>query len=71
MSAGSRRIIINGEAVETHAATLHDLLGERGYAPNLKIATAVNGAFVPARARSATPLHQGDHIEVVSARQGG
>ena len=36
-----------------------------------KVATALNGEFVPARARAATPLKEGDRIEIVAPRQGG
>ena len=36
-----------------------------------KIATAVNGRFVAAAARPATPLTDGDKIEVVAPMQGG
>lgn len=63
-------IILNGGAATTAAATLAGLLDEKGYT-GLKVATAVNGDFVPERARAATALQPGDHIEVVSARQGG
>jgi len=37
----------------------------------VKIATARNGDFVPARARAAVALAEGDAIEVLSPRQGG
>ena len=36
-----------------------------------KIATALNGRFVPAPARPGTPLTEGDRIEVVAPMQGG
>ena len=35
------------------------------------VATALNGEFVPARARGATPVKDGDRIEIVAPRQGG
>jgi len=36
-----------------------------------KIATAVNGQFVPAPARQTVKLTEGDKIEVVAPMQGG
>ena len=36
-----------------------------------KVATALNGEFVPARAREATPVKDGDRIEILAPRQGG
>ena len=36
-----------------------------------KVATAVNGSFVAASARPATPLAEADEIEIVAPRQGG
>jgi sulfur carrier protein len=65
-----RSIIVNGAALATPSATLSDLLVEAGYAGR-KVATAVNGTFVPERARAETALQAGDRIEIVSARQGG
>jgi thiamine biosynthesis protein ThiS len=41
-----RSIIVNGAALATPSATLSDLLVEAGYADR-KVATAVNGTFVP------------------------
>ena len=36
-----------------------------------KVATALNGEFVPARARNAVAVKDGDRIEIVAPRQGG
>ena len=36
-----------------------------------KVATALNGEFVPARVREAIRLKDGDRIEIVAPRQGG
>ena len=66
----ARAMIVNGEAVRTSAATLHELLAERGLA-GTRVATARNGDFVPERARAITALHAGDRIEIVSPRHGG
>ncbi len=63
-------IIVNGEPVLTAAATLADLVAERGLT-DARVATARNGTFVPERARAATPLFFDDHIEIVSPRHGG
>ncbi len=62
-------ITLNGEARQTEAATLSDLLAEQGFGS--KVATARNGDFVPAGLRTATPIHDGDRIEVVAPMQGG
>jgi len=66
----SLRIALNGQPRETDAVTLADLLVEAGFA-DAKVATAVNGAFVPERARGAHRLAEGDQVEIVSPRQGG
>ena len=63
-------MLVNGEAVMTGAATLADLVAERGLA-DVRVATARNGTFVPERARASTPLFFDDHIEIVSPRHGG
>lgn len=65
-----RRIVVNGEAVATAAETLAALLAETGFG-DAKVATAVNGDFVPLARRAQTVLADGDRIEIVSARQGG
>ncbi|MBS0242870.1 MAG: sulfur carrier protein ThiS [Proteobacteria bacterium] len=65
-----RRLTVNGEAVEAAATSLAALLDELGYADQ-KVATAVNGDFVPERKRQDTSLSAGDQIEIVAPRQGG
>ena len=62
--------MVNGETRETEARTLGDLCRELGLA-DAKIATAVNGEFVPAATRGRAQLADGDAVEVVSPRQGG
>jgi sulfur carrier protein len=64
------RIRLNGEAIETEARTLADLVAGQGFAENA-VATAVNGEFVPRQARAATLLAEGDKVEIVAPRQGG
>lgn len=63
-------ISINGEPRELSAATLEQALRELGYG-DAKLATALNGDFVPARRRGETALTSGDRIEILTARQGG
>ena len=64
------RLVVNGESQELPAATLADALQSLNFA-EAKVATALNGEFVPARARQATTLKDGDRIEIVAPRQGG
>ncbi|WP_295558705.1 sulfur carrier protein ThiS [uncultured Hyphomicrobium sp.] len=63
-------ITLNGAAVATGAATLAALLAEQGFA-GIKVATALNGEFVPERLRPATALAAGDRVEILTVRQGG
>jgi sulfur carrier protein len=64
------KILLNGEAFATDAKTLDELCARLGLA-DAKIATAVNGSFVAAPSRGATPLADADEIEIVAPRQGG
>jgi sulfur carrier protein len=64
------KIVVNGEDKETRAKTLAELCAALGLA-DAKVATAVNGDFVPASAREAHALAQNDKVEIVSPRQGG
>ncbi len=66
----SLAIHVNGDAVATRAATLSDLVVERGLV-GARIATARNGDFVPERTRATTQLKPGDRIEILSPRHGG
>ncbi len=63
-------LIVNGEPREIAAATLAEALQALDYG-EAKVATALNGEFVPARARGATPVKDGDRIEILAPRQGG
>lgn len=65
-----RAVLVNGESVRVRAATLAELLVEFGYAET-RVATALNGDFVPAAARSSRRLSDGDRVEIVAPRQGG
>lgn len=64
------RIVVNGEAQDTRAQTLEELCAALGFA-DMKVATAVNGDFVPAPARAGTALSDDDRVEIVTPRQGG
>lgn len=63
-------IIVNGDGVRLQARTLAEAVVELGFGDVL-VATALNGAFVPTAARSATMLTNGDKLEVVAPRAGG
>lgn len=64
------RITVNGEARETDARTLAELCSALGYG-EMKVATALNGEFVPKTRRADTRLRPEDRIEIVAPRQGG
>jgi sulfur carrier protein len=64
------RLVVNGESREIEAANLASALAALDYG-EATVATALNGEFVPARARDATSLKDGDRIEIVAPRQGG
>ena len=64
------KLLLNGEPIATEALTLDELCASLGFA-EAKIATAVNGSFVPASSRGATHLAPADEIEIVAPRQGG
>lgn len=63
-------VVVNGTTVETAAQSLLDLIQEQNLGGS-RIATAVNGNFIPEPRRATTPLRAGDRIEIVSPRQGG
>ncbi len=64
------RIELNGESVTTAAATLAALVEERGL-DAASVATALDGCFVPRRARDGAALSDGARIEILSPMQGG
>lgn len=65
------RIAINGEAFNANSATaLATLIEALGY--NAKtVASAVNSESVRVAARSATPLREGDAVELLAPMRGG
>ena len=62
--------MVNGQLQETSARNLAELCAALGYG-GAKIATAVNGDFVPAASRAETALAGEDRVEIVAPRQGG
>ena len=68
--AASMKLAVNGQPLQSSAATLLALLAHLGYSAQ-RVATAVNGEFVPERLRAERLLTDGDKIEIVAPRQGG
>lgn len=72
------KLIVNGAPAALEAATLAEALALwleedarlEAVGPRA-IATALNGKFVPAVRRAATPLNEGDRIEILAPMQGG
>ena len=64
------RLVVNGELQDVPAATLAEALQSLDFA-EATVATALNGEFVPARARESAMLKDGDRIEILAPRQGG
>ena len=64
------RIMVNGESREVAAATLADVLNELGYG-GARLATALDGDFVPAGRRGDCALRDGCAVEILAPRQGG
>ncbi|MFC3167471.1 MULTISPECIES: sulfur carrier protein ThiS [Paracoccus] len=63
------RITINGSPRDVAATTLAEALAEANLTG--RIATALNGTFVPATLRETTPIRDGDAIEALAPMQGG
>ena len=70
IAARPRTLLVNGERRELAARTLGEALRELDYGEAI-VATALNGAFVPARRRDDAQVNDGDRIEIVAPRQGG
>ena len=68
----SETIEVNGEREALSVTTLSGLLDARGITVSVRgVAIALNGAVVPRTAWTNTPLHAGDTVEIVHAKQGG
>ena len=71
-SSETQQIRLNGEDAPLRVQTIGALLGSMDIdAAQPGIAVALNGSVVPRSAWGQTPLHSGDSVEVVRARQGG
>ncbi|MCJ8139000.1 sulfur carrier protein ThiS [Falsirhodobacter halotolerans] len=62
-------ITINGTPHDLIATNVEGALSEAGFTG--KVATALNGAFVPKGLRATTPLTEGAALEVLAPMQGG
>lgn len=63
-------LTVNGEIRTVHAERLDAALLELGY-HGARIATALNGVFVPASQRVTQVLIEGDALEILAPMQGG
>jgi sulfur carrier protein len=63
------QLIVNGEHMETQAATVAALISELGHEGY--VAVAVNEEIVSRRNWAQTRLADGDALEVITPRQGG
>ncbi|MEM9099935.1 MAG: sulfur carrier protein ThiS [Pseudomonadota bacterium] len=61
---------LNGVETRVAGTRLDQLIEELGYG-TAKVATALNGDFVPKAARGATELTEGDRLEILAPLQGG
>ncbi|RGP37286.1 sulfur carrier protein ThiS [Pseudotabrizicola alkalilacus] len=64
------KIEVNGASHEVQAATVAGVLAELGWG-EARVATALNGAFVPKAARGTMAVTEGDRLEVLAPMQGG
>jgi sulfur carrier protein len=64
------KLQLNGASIDAQVTTLAELLVAEGFG-GAKVATAVNGTFVPALIRADQILNAGDAIEVLAPMQGG
>ncbi|MBO1324090.1 sulfur carrier protein ThiS [Acetobacter sp. TBRC 12305] len=64
------KLVVNDETHEVSARTLAALIDELGYS-GARIATALDGVFVPAPQRERTPIIEGMRVEIVAPMQGG
>ena len=64
------KIEVNGERRDIKATNVADALAELGWG-GARVATALNGEFLPKAARATTDLSGGDRLEVLAPMQGG
>jgi sulfur carrier protein len=67
----SLQVLVNGQAREIAAGSTVDQVVAAVTDQACGIAVAVNGQVVPRRGWPATPVADGDHLEIVTAVQGG
>lgn len=60
-------LTVNGQPRTSDARTVAELVGE----PRRGLAVALNGEVVPRTGWPATPLRDGDRVEILTAAQGG
>lgn len=69
------KLVVNGEARDGEAATLMELWRAETEALGVEgpqgFAIALNGAVVRRAEWDATPLREGDRVEIIRAMQGG
>jgi sulfur carrier protein len=65
------RVSVNGQAREVPAGTTLAQVVAAVTSLEAGIAVAINGEVVPGRSWPATPVSDGDQVEVVTAVQGG
>ena len=66
------RLRLNGEETDLDAATIAELLAQRGIDPGARfLAVAVNGAVIRRAEWADKPLMSGDQVEIVRPLQGG
>lgn len=63
-------ILVNDETKTIASCTLADALVELGYGET-KVATAINGLFVPRSVRASHALEEGCRLEILAPMQGG
>ncbi|NHN84758.1 sulfur carrier protein ThiS [Acetobacter musti] len=63
-------ILVNEEARAVTAGTLAGLVEELGFS-DARIATAIDGEFIPKSARRQYVLAEGMRVEIVAPMQGG
>ncbi len=64
------KLLLNGVPIEAQENMLAELLVSQGFGGS-KVATAVNGEFVPAGLREGHVLNEGDSVEILAPMQGG
>lgn len=64
------KITLNGETRDLPGPTVQDALDQVDLGA-ARVATALNGNFVPAGLRARTGIKDGDALEVVAPMQGG